>query len=113
MKKHLIVLLLILAVLLCLSPACCADDWNWDTVKGTQCSIKVNPEKVRAGYTVIVNIRIKNCTDEDLLSPVILYDPDGNRVESFSEPVLKAGESVSWRSSFGVWRSRAGRPMRS
>ena len=97
--KKLLAVLLILAAALCVSAACTAEKKR-DPSMGTYYTMKVTPDKVLAGDTVMVDIVLENNTGEDFLSPVTLCDPDGNCVEDFDGEIVKAGGKLSWS---GFW----------
>lgn len=68
-------------------------------------SIHVSPGQLSAPGEVSVSLSLSNSSGEDMVSPVTLYDPDGNVVASFGDGgsyVLKAGESRSWEGKWNV-----------
>ena len=99
MKKRLMILFLIFALVLCVSAPCLAAS-NWDGSQGTNVKMQVTPNHVLAGDAVMVDITLTNNTKEAFLSPITLYDPDGNPVDDFDGTILQPGESVSWS---GFW----------
>ena len=97
--KKLLAVFLAFSAALCLSAAGTAAE-NGDPSMGTYYRMKVTPEKVLAGDTVMIDIELTNNTGEDFLSQVMLCDPDGNCVDDFDGEILKAGGSLSWS---GFW----------
>ena len=66
-------------------------------------TIQVTPEQLTAPGEVNVSLNVSNVTGEDMISPVTLYDPEGNVLASFGDGgsyLLKAGEERTWE---GMW----------
>ena len=95
MKRFCIAFLTVLALVLCIASACFAAS-NWDPSQGTRDKVKVIPDRVQEGDIAMVYITLTNHTEEALLSPIQLYDPDGNLIGDFDGAILQPGESVSW-----------------
>lgn len=55
---------------------------------------------------VEVTIKVYNGGDEDMQSPMTLYDPDGNAVSNFTDVTLKAGQSQSWNGKWNVTKEQ-------
>ena len=51
---------------------------------------------------VEVTIKVYNGGDTDMQNPMTLYDPDGNAVSTFTDVMLKAGQSQSWNGTWNV-----------
>ncbi len=99
MKKRLIALFLVSAMILCASAPGFAYS-NWDGTQGTYVKMTITPNRVLVGDAVMVDITLTNNTKEPFLTPITLYDPDGNPVDDFDGEILQPGESVSWS---GFW----------
>lgn len=90
-----------LALVLALGCACWAHAEGDDPVEFT---IEVLPGSLTEPGEVAVSLKVANTGSEDMLSPVTLYDPDGNVVTSFGDGgsyQLAAGAFRTWE---GVWK---------
>lgn len=68
-------------------------------------TIQVTPQSLTAPGTVSVSLRVSNPTDQDMQTPVTLYDPAGNVVPSFGDGgsyILKSGDSRPWEGEWNV-----------
>ena len=90
----------LLAAVLALGCACCSVAEGDDPVEFT---IEVLPGSLTEPGEVAVSLKVANTGSEDMLSPVTLYDPDGNVVTSFGDGgscQLAAGAFRAWE---GIW----------
>ena len=72
-------------------------------------AIQVTPDSLMDPGEVNVSLRVFNPTGEDMISPVTLFDPDGNVVASFGDGgsyVLESGDSRSWEGKWNVTQAQ-------
>ena len=106
MRKRITALLLVLAMACTAAAAFAAS--GLAKKQETKITMQFAPEEeslpntagVTAGDKLRVTITVENTTEQDFLGKMRLYDPAGNLVADFPEPVLKAGERVEWS---GTW----------
>ncbi len=94
-----IVLLLLILVFSVNAAALAADSDPLDF------TILVSPDQLSAPGEVSVSLNVSNTGAEDMISPVTLYDPDGNVVASFGDGgsyLLKSGENCTWNGKWNV-----------
>ena len=77
--------------------------WAGAELDPIEFTIEVLPDTLTEPGEVSVSLKVANTGSEDMISPVTLYDPDGNVVTSFGDGgsfVLPAGAFRTWE---GVW----------
>ena len=94
-RKH---LFFALALGLCLALFCSAAALAEDDPLKVAMGLETN--RFSEPKEVIVSILVTNISERDMPGPVTLYYPNGDQVEKFGSPVLKAGASKSW---IGKW----------
>lgn len=94
-----LVLALVMALLLAL-PASAAD---YDPITTSSACV---PKTLVEPGEVEVTIKVYNGGEEDMQSPMTLYDPDGNAVSDFTDVTLKAKQSQSWNGTWNVTKEQ-------
>ena len=100
MKRKVLILSLLLAVMMLICGAACAE-----TADPIVTSMEITPSKLTGPGKVSVTITISNSGDSDLKEPVWLYDPAAQIVADFGTDgaaLLKAGESKTWTGTYDV-----------
>lgn len=69
-------------------------------------TLSVEPASMTSPGTVTVSARVSNAGNEDITTPLSLYDPDGKLVTSFSDGgslmKLPSGENFLWQGQYSV-----------
>lgn len=94
MKKLLICLL----VMLLMSCSACTEPMT--VIEPLDMRVYLSQTEFTGPQEVFVHIAVYNHSDEDRPGPLTLYWPNGEMIEEFGQPTLKAGECLEWT---GTW----------
>lgn len=94
MKK----LMLFLLVLLLMTCSACTESMT--VIEPLDMRVYLSQTEFTGPQEVEVSIIIYNHSDEDRPGPLALYWPNGEMIEEFGTPTLKAGERLEWT---GTW----------
>ncbi len=94
MKKMMICLL---AMLMMLCTACTGE---LAVIEPLDMRVYLSQTEFTGPQEAAVSITVYNHSDEDRPGPLALYDPNGEMIEEFGTPTLKAGERLEWT---GTW----------
>lgn len=95
MKRRLITALVVVAALVCLCAAACAE------TNPLKVSMELSTNKFTEPKEITVSIQVSNVGEGDMPGAATLYYPDGKQVEEFGSPTLSVGASKSWS---GTWK---------
>lgn len=94
MKKLLICLLVMLLM------SCSAFTEPMTVIEPLDMRVYLSQTEFTGPQEVFVHIAVYNHSDEDRPGPLTLYWPNGEMIEEFGQPTLKAGECLEWT---GTW----------
>lgn len=94
MKKILICLLVLLVMI------CSACTETLTGIEPLDIRVHLSQTEFTGPQEVAVSITVYNLADEDRPGPLALYWPNGQVIEEFGTPTLKAGECLEWT---GTW----------
>lgn len=93
--KKLLIFLLVLLVMIC---SACSE--NMIVIEPLDIRVHLSQTEFTGPQEVAVSITVYNLSDEDRPGTLALYWPNGQMIEEFGTPTLKAGERLEWT---GTW----------
>lgn len=93
--KTLLIFLLVLLMMIC---SACAEAMT--VIEPLDIRVYLSQTEFAGPQAVEVSISVYNLSDEERPGPLALYWPNGERIEEFGTPTLKAGERLEWT---GTW----------